>query len=197
MREGVALEAGLLLQPYGWEMNTPCYNDPMDSLYTFLWIALILLPLGGGVLLFALWRLYRPTRTVSTLPYAPIPLLTAAEKKFFAALEQAVPEGCYVLAQVRLANLVQVKPGTPEFWKHFTKIGMKTVDFVVVRRETMTPVLVVELDDKSHDKADRRERDKFVNEVLASISLPIMRWPALSSYNMGELTQVLRQKMNL
>jgi hypothetical protein len=141
------------------------------------------------VLLFALPKFYKPT------PYAPIPLLTEAEKKFFAALEQSVPKHCYILSQVRLANLVQVKPGTPEFWKHFGKIAMKCVDFVLVDRTTMQPVLVVELDDKSYDKVDRKERDKFVNDVLAAASLPIMRWPALSHYEAHELSGVIQKKL--
>src|SRR5205085_2053644 len=44
-------------------------------------------------------------------PYERIPtLLTAAERDFFAVLQQAVPAGHQIFAQVRLANLVQVKP---------------------------------------------------------------------------------------
>jgi hypothetical protein len=37
---------------------------------------------------------------------------------------------------------------------------------------TFAPCLAVELDDSSHLRADRRERDAFVDEVLASVGIP-------------------------
>jgi hypothetical protein len=112
-------------------------------------------------------------------PYERIPtLLTAAERDFFAALQQAAPAAHQIFAQVRLANLVQVKPWARRDRSYWWRIQAKCLDFVLVDAATFAPRLVVELDDSSHNRADRRERDTFVDEVLAAVGIPILhvRW---------------------
>lgn len=120
-----------------------------------------------------------PTRPDPRSPYERIPtLLTAAERDFFAALQQAAPVSHQIFAQVRLANLVQVKPWARRDKSHWWRIQAKCVDFVLVDAATFAPRLVVELDDASHNRADRRDRDAFVDEVLAATGIPILhiRW---------------------
>jgi hypothetical protein len=58
------------------------------------------------------------------------------------------------------------------------RIQAKCVDFVLCEAHDFAPRLVIELDDRSHDRPDRRERDAFVDEVLASAGIPILhaRW---------------------
>ena len=46
---------------------------------------------------------------------------------------------------------------------------------MLVDAATLAPRLVVELDDASHDRADRHERDVFLDEVLAGVGFPILR----------------------
>jgi hypothetical protein len=112
-------------------------------------------------------------------PYEPIPaLLTAAERDFFAVLRDATPAGFAVYPQVRLAGLVQVKPAARRDKSHWWRIHAKCLDFVLVDAASFALRLVVELDDSSHLRADRRERDAFVDEVLAGVGIPILhvRW---------------------
>lgn len=47
------------------------------------------------------------------------------------------------------------------------------VDFVIVSPD-FVPLVVVELNDKSHLRADRRERDARVAEILQKASLPLV-----------------------
>src|SRR4051812_4746276 len=99
----------------------------MENLTPYIWSGFFILVAGGSSLLFFLSKFYKaqPQR----LPYVAVPVLTAAERRFFLVLEGILPKRCYLLAQVRLANLVHVKPGSGLFWKHFSPIGMKCVDF--------------------------------------------------------------------
>src|SRR5262245_22373963 len=120
----------------------------MENPLPYLWLALIVIVVVGLLLLALLSKLYKPKP--STSPYIKTPLLTASELRFFALLESAIPDRCYLLAQVRLANLVTIRPDVGFSWKHFNPIGMKCVDFVVCDHATMRPLLVVELDDRSH-----------------------------------------------
>jgi hypothetical protein len=164
------------------------YNQRMVDFDLYLLLAFFGLLFTGVGILFII----RPTRKLPNLPYTTTPILTATEIKFFLVLQKAIPQGCYVLAQVRLANIVKVKYGTPEFWKHFARIGMKCVDFVIVEYPSIKTLLVVELDDRTHDREDRRERDGFVDDVLYSAGVPILHVPTSFSYNVAVLSQAIR-----
>jgi hypothetical protein len=126
----------------------------------------------------------------SASPYARIPtLLTVAERDFLVVLQQAVPAGVQIFAQVSLAGLVQVKPWARRDKSHWWRIQAKRLDFVLVDAATFAPRLVVELDDASHNRADRRERDAFVDEVLAAAGIPILHVRWQRRYDAGALAE--------
>lgn len=129
-------------------------------------------------------------------PYERMPaLLTAAERDFYTMLRDAAPAGCQVFAQVSLAGLVQVKPWARQNYTHFNRIQAKRLDFVLVDAATLAPRLVIELDDASHDRADRRERDAFLDEVLAGVGLPILHQRWQRRYNPHALTAQIAAAM--
>jgi very-short-patch-repair endonuclease len=76
-----------------------------------------------------------------------------------------MPAGYQLFAQVRLAGLVQVKPQARRDKSHWYRIQAKCVDFVLCDAQTTAPRLVIELDDASHNRADRQARDAFVDDV--------------------------------
>jgi hypothetical protein len=114
------------------------------------------------------------------LPYArTATLLSTAEQEFFTAALRAIPSDMLLFPQVRLAGLVHTTERQPQRKKYdFYRIQAKTVDFVLCDARTTTPRLVIELDDSSHHRAERQKRDDFVDDVLASVGLPILhvRW---------------------
>jgi very-short-patch-repair endonuclease len=131
-------------------------------------------------------------------PYALIPqLLTPAERDFHAALQAAVPAGYQLFAQVRLAGLAQVKPQARRDKSHWWRIQAKCVDFVLCDARTTAPRLVIELDDASHNRADRQARDEFVDTVLAGIGLPILHVRWQSRYSPSELAGRIAEKLGL
>jgi hypothetical protein len=100
------------------------------------------------------------------LPYTRVAhVLTPAEGDFFAVLQAATPTGHQIFAQVRLAGLVHVQPWARRDKSHWWRIQAKCVDFVLVDAATFAPRLVVELDDSSHHRAARRERDAHCRAV--------------------------------
>ena len=48
----------------------------------------------------------------------------------------------------------------------FHKIMSKHVDFVIYDGDMMHLKVIIELDDSSHDREDRKERDEFVDFIL-------------------------------
>ena len=73
-----------------------------------------------------------------------------------------------VFTKIRLADLVYMPKGTANRQTHFNRIQSKHVDFVLCPRDKLSPVLVIELDDASHEEEARRDRDTFVDAALTA-----------------------------
>lgn len=125
------------------------------------------------------------------LPYAlRRSLLTNTERSFFGVLEEVASRGQYYLfTQIPLGSLVYVEKGTGSYQSYRNKIDRKTLDFVLASKDTLTPLLAVELDDSSHEREDRQVRDAFVDEVLAKAGLPLMHVKARAAYDPKALAQ--------
>jgi hypothetical protein len=61
------------------------------------------------------------------------------------------------------------------------------VDFMLVDPKTFKPILGIELDDKSHNRPDRQERDDFVNGIYNAMNLPLLRMQAKHGYDVNEI----------
>lgn len=116
-------------------------------------------------------------------------LMSPGELKFFGALEAAVGSRYRVFAKVRLADIVQpARTGDRSAWHAaFGVIKSKHVDFAVCEPDTMEFRLVVELDDKSHERSDRAERDQKVDEILEQAGIPVLHYPARTGYSAEEI----------
>ena len=55
----------------------------------------------------------------------------------------------------------------------------------------MQPLVGIELDDKSHQRKDRQERDAFVNSVFEAANLPLLHVPVQRAYKVAELKSQL------
>ena len=102
-----------------------------------------------------------------------------------------------IFAQVRLANLVEVQRWARRDKTHWYKIQAKCVDFVFCEPHTFIPRLVIELDDSSHNRADRRERDAFVDDVLAAAGLPILHVRWQRRYDTGALAAQIAGQLGI
>lgn len=99
-------------------------------------------------------------------------LFSYNEKAAYRALKEVCDEnGLYLMAKVRLLDLVEPIKGVPI--TYFNKIRSKHVDFVICDQKLVARC-VVELDDASHKREDRAERDRFVDSVLKSVGYEII-----------------------
>jgi hypothetical protein len=96
-------------------------------------------------------------------------------------LKLAVKDRAVILAKVNLADIFFVaRPKENQSYRN--KIDRKHVDFLGCDPTTMKPLFGVELDDKSHSRSDRVERDVFVDQVFQVAGLPLIRIPAKAAY---------------
>lgn len=126
-------------------------------------------------------------------PYESQPLLSNAEASFLRVLDLAVDGRARVFAKVRLADLIATKRGlsNSERAKAFNRIQSKHVDFVLCDPDTLIPLAALELDDRSHERNDRRERDDFVDRACAAASLHVIHMRAGHGYSVHELRREL------
>src|SRR5450756_1100060 len=115
-------------------------------------------------------------------------LMSPAERSFFGVLEQVTDSSkYYIFPQASLNNLVTVEKGTGSYQTYHNKVDRKSVDFVLFDRNAISPVLAIELDDSSHDREDRQERDAFVDGVLAKAGLPLLHARTQTAYDPKQL----------
>lgn len=113
--------------------------------------------------------------------------LTEKEKELFAKLNEWFGYNYYIFPQVNISSLVDVEGSYKNKYSYRNKIDRKSVDFVIFDKRSISPLLVIELDDYTHDWAKRRERDIFVNEIFQKINLPIMHIRGIDSANKEEI----------
>jgi very-short-patch-repair endonuclease len=116
-------------------------------------------------------------------------LLTTGERSFFGVLSQAISDDMYVFAKVRLSDLLRVSQGAKDWRVHQNKIQSKHIDFVLCDKATTETRLLIELDDSSHQRANRQSRDAFLDEALRGAGLPILHVTARRCYPVAELRQ--------
>lgn len=123
-------------------------------------------------------------------PYQALPsLFSAAELRFLRALEKAVDKRVRIYAKVRIADVVRVSPNVDRshFFRAFNAIACKHLDYVLCEAESCAILAAIELDDRSHERPDRRERDAFVDQVMKAAGIPILHVPAQARYDMRAL----------
>lgn len=142
----------------------------------------------------------RPAQTAPAYPYVKCEaLFTPTERSFLGALEQSVGGQYRIMGKVRLGDIVAVEKRIASSSRQsaLNRINSKHVDFVLCDPQTLAIRLVVELDDRTHERADRKARDEFVNAALAAAGVPIARIPARSAYSVAELSQQIEAALKL
>lgn len=134
---------------------------------------LILIGVGVAVVLMVAWFLLRRPAQPKR-PYAKRPsLLTASEMRFYRALLPAVPHRMIVFVKVRLLDVVAVAEA--DWREHGAPASGMHLDFVVAEAGTLAPVLVIELNDKSHQRPEVQKRDALKTAALAAAGVRLLR----------------------
>lgn len=144
------------------------------------------------LMILAAIALYRLLRGREEFPYARRKkLMTRSEIDFFRVLRDAVNNEWEIFAMVRIADMLSIRDGTRNQRSWLNRILSKHVDFVICDRDTLEILVAIELDDASHNRPDRIERDAFVNDAFADAGLPLIRVPTADSYDKSRLRRLL------
>ena len=82
-----------------------------------------------------------------------------------------------VMSKVRLWDFIWLVNEPPDRKQHLGHLSCRHVDFLLCTPGSLKPLLVIELDDKSHLNAYAQEADRYKNELFAAAGLPLLRLP--------------------
>lgn len=119
--------------------------------------------------------------------------LTRAEHECYDALIAAVGQDYYIFAQVHLSTIVDNKVVGQNWRAAFRHIDEKSVDFVLCDKTYISPKLAIELDDRTHERPERKERDIEVERILKDAGLPLLRLDNRNRFNPAELSQKIKE----
>ncbi|MEK7650470.1 MAG: DUF2726 domain-containing protein [Patescibacteria group bacterium] len=119
--------------------------------------------------------------------------LSRAEHHFYDALVSAVGNQYYIFAQVHLPTILEHKLKGQNWQGALAHVNRKSVDFVLCDKAYISPKLAIELDDRSHERLDRQERDNRVEQILREAGLPLLRVENRGDFNSQTLAERIKQ----
>ncbi len=128
------------------------------------------------------------------------PLFTPAERSFYGVLLPAVDQEKYqVFGKVRVADLLEPQPSRnrSQWQKAFNAISAKHFDFVLCKTDDLTPVAVIELDDKSHNQKHRQKRDELLKKICKQTGLHMLQVFAKLAYKNEKLKMMLAKVLQM
>lgn len=152
--------------------KAPSFNFPNSTNMKILLIALALLAIVAIIFAKLKQRSGLGDGEVAWPFYAKKPL-TQPEQVLYHRLVSALPDHI-VLAQVQLSRILGVKQGN-NFHEWNNRINRMSLDFVICGKDSSI-IAAIELDDKTHEKASRKEADDKKNKALSSAGVKLVRW---------------------
>ena len=96
-------------------------------------------------------------------------VLTQTELMFAEAIKRNLPEGYELSAQANLATFIDRLDDA-----RYRNELFRNVDFLVVDKK-YAPILVIEINDETHQRKDRQERDIKVARICGEAGIPIVK----------------------
>lgn len=120
--------------------------------------------------------------------------LSTAEHSFYMVLKTMMGTYFTICPKVSLSDIFYVINPDKNV-SAYNRINRKHVDFLICDADTIKPRFGIELDDKSHTRQDRIERDEFVEELFETANLPLVRIPVRPTYNTNELGVLFKEAL--
>ena len=121
-------------------------------------------------------------------------LLTKVEKEYLTAVKQQLPEGYFVQPQVNLASIIK-KTDDSKFYNEL----YRNIDACVFNTE-YKPILLIEINDSTHNQSQRIERDKKVKLICEEAGIPLIRfWTSYginAEYMKSKFSEGIEQSKN-
>lgn len=124
-------------------------------------------------------------------------LMTKSEHEFFDILIDIAGDQYYIFPQIHLSTFLDNKIVGQNWRAAFKHINEKSVDYIICDKSYIKPIIAIELDDKTHEKDDRKERDYEVERILKEAGLILLRFKNNGFFNREEIKESISEKLNI
>ena len=128
--------------------------------------------------------------------YAKSYVMTSRENECFKILNEIFDSKWFVVPQVHLSALLDYKVKGQNWNAAFRHINGKSVDFVLIGKESYKVICAIELDDSTHSKPDRIERDAEIERMFKGARIPLARITRFESMAKSEIAKVITETIN-
>lgn len=124
-------------------------------------------------------------------------LFTPVEKNFLQLIEQAVGSEFRIICRVRLSDLLLVnqKASRKQASQALSKAAGKYLDFVLVDKEDMSPILAIDLVNDQGKEGYKVQRDWFITGALDAAGVPHARIKVKSGYKIEDVRECIENKL--
>ncbi len=96
-------------------------------------------------------------------------LITPIERKYLSAVEKILPSEYYIQPQVNLASIIERKDNS-----RYQNELYRNIDACIFDKKNCRPIVLIEINDESHNRPDRIERDKKVKRICEEAGIPLV-----------------------
>ena len=128
--------------------------------------------------------------------YAKSYVMTSRENECFKILNEIFSSKWFVVPQVHLSALLDYRVKGQNWNAAFRHINGKSVDFVLIGKESYKVICAIELDDSTHSKPDRIERDAEIERMFKGARIPLARITRFESMAKPEIAKVITDAIN-
>lgn len=133
-----------------------------------------------------------------TFPFRRKPqLFTQVEHTFLQLIEQAIGGEFRIVCRVRLSDLVSVRQQAKKKQASLalSRAASKQLDFVLCERDTMRPILAIDLVHNQGKEGYKTQPDWFVSGALDAAGVPHARIKVKSGYSVNDIRDCLEEKL--
>lgn len=135
------------------------------------------------------------SKSLITKPHLkPKAVLTYQERTFFWVLLRAIAAEYSVLAKVHVTDLIEMSDELKAQKFYGEQIQSEHVDFLLCKKSTFEPILVIELDNGGYDP-EHVQRDQLKVETLTAAGIAYLQIPIQKEYNIADLKQQIHEKL--
>jgi len=115
--------------------------------------------------------------------------MTPSERLFFEKLKIAVDGQYDIYPQMNLDKIFKTKFQSSKYRFNGAKwaIDRRSVDFLLVTKDTQSPAIAIEYDDSSHSREDRISRDVNIEALFRDHGMKLVRFTTSSQYTVDEI----------
>ncbi len=122
--------------------------------------------------------------------------LSPAEHSFYSVIKTMMGNYLTICPKVGLGDIFFVSRPNENLGA-YNRINRKHVDFLICDPKTLQPKFAIELDDASHQREDREERDEFVDAVFEAANLPLIHIPVKRAYDTTQLGFLFKKTLQI